>query len=91
MKPYLYPHPTKPGVLVSRQRIKQLKWVAAGRCCQCGAPRHLYAKECDGCAIKRRERAREKRGGQPWRPGHSGRKPFTALAACDVPPHQRFA
>ena len=36
---YLYPHPTKRGAMVSRQRIKQLRWRSEGRCQKCGDPR----------------------------------------------------
>lgn len=34
---YRYPHPTKPGVLVSRQRLWQLSRRAEGRCPRCGS------------------------------------------------------
>jgi len=37
--PYLYPHPTKPGVFVSRQRVWQVRKQAAGVCRSCGQPR----------------------------------------------------
>lgn len=35
-KPYLYPHPLKPGVMVTRQRIYQLRRQAEGKCVLCG-------------------------------------------------------
>lgn len=70
-----YPHPHKPGVFVSRQYLCQLRKLAAGCCICCGAPRRLYARECDACRVKRRNLQRRRRGSQPWRAGSRGRPP----------------
>lgn len=41
---YLYPHPNKPGVMVSRQRIWQLKREAQGVCRYCSGKVHKNGK-----------------------------------------------
>lgn len=49
----LHPHPTKPGKLVCRQRLWQIKRAAKGLCVRCGAPR-VNANHCQACAEKQK-------------------------------------
>lgn len=76
---YRYPHPRKPGVLISRQYLWQLRNRAVNRCVEC-------AEKTEGgpyCAshqvLKRRKQrayARRRYGFSPWQPGSQGRKPM---------------
>jgi hypothetical protein len=72
-----YPHPTKPGVLVTQARICQLRHIAAGNCQRCGRTREHYAGNCDECQARYTAMNRTYRAGQqPWQPGSRGRKPY---------------
>lgn len=55
LRRYRYPHPTQPGVFVSRQRIYQLRRVAEGRCSNCAQALTRSRRGlslCDGCNHK---------------------------------------
>lgn len=57
MATYLYPHPNKRGVMVSRQRIYQLRRQKEGRCIYCGGTAPLVTSEtCKSCRRKRNAR-----------------------------------
>ena len=57
---YLYPHPTKRGVLVSRQRIYQLQRLADGVCGICGSKRLCNSEMCGFCRRAHNARRRAK-------------------------------
>ena len=62
---YKYEHPNKPGKLVSRQRIWQLKQRENGKCPSCGKRRGKnkdgYCKHCDAIRYPKSDR-RQQRG-----------------------------
>ena len=43
---------------MAARNLRRRRLVAAGRCCQCGAPRCEFESMCDECARKHRERQR---------------------------------
>jgi predicted amidophosphoribosyltransferase len=61
--------------VLSRQRAWQLQRIADKLCYLCGQPLEHYRMRCDRCALKARERAREKTQCEPWYPGGPGRAP----------------
>lgn len=73
---YKYEHPYKPGVLVSRQRLYQIRKAAEGLCIICAKPVTHYAMECDDCRPKNAAQIRRRLGLKPWRQGSPGRKPY---------------
>lgn len=64
-----------------RPRHYSAEWskrmVESGRCASCGRPRNVYARYCDRCAEKHKERVRKSRQGGEWVPGKRGRPPKT--------------
>lgn len=68
--------PVKP---LTRQRLWQIKTVAAGGCQICAAPRVASgAYFCAAHLVKHRERTRRRNGNQPWQKGGVGRPPIEA-------------
>lgn len=61
-KNYLYPHPTVPGKMISRQRVWQLRKVANGRCYICGQDAVLSGYRCLKHAIAATESGRKLKG-----------------------------
>lgn len=58
---YKYPHPHKPGVFVSRQRLAQIRHREKGKCPRCFNPRGKgkkgLCKKCDKKVNKARKAA----------------------------------
>ncbi len=70
------PHPFKPGVMVSPQRVWQLKQQAMGKCVICGEP-VVRGVRCRTHLLAARKYARLSKGCQPWKKGGKGRPPLS--------------
>lgn len=74
-----------PRLIAPRRRPlnKQQRWQerrrAARLCITCGKKRALFGPACDECRERHQAARRTKKGCRPWRPGHPGRRPLTAL------------
>lgn len=55
----------------NRKRLRD-----AGLCIRCQEPREHYANECDKCALKHREEARQRAGCKIRKVGGRGRPPL---------------
>jgi hypothetical protein len=60
------------------ERMRKYGWmrVAAGFCVSCGSERNLFARHCDSCHTKIRDRNRRRHGHSAWKPGRPGRQPL---------------
>ena len=72
------------GKPYSRDRMRQLRYIAEGRCPLCGVkPNDRPGMRCTNCLAANAKAERERKGMQPWHKGGRGRPPKVLPAAAE--------